>query len=115
MPLPSDRPDAAATATSLSRAIVRIGSRVLVLLVVGFCILLLGIRFIVFPQMQNRQEQIAQVLSQQIGQPVEIGALATGWDGWNPRLDVTDFRIGDPAAGGAVGEIAAGRAVVVRE
>lgn len=102
MPLPSDRPDATATATSLSRAIVRIGSRVLVVLVAGFCILLLAIRFIVFPQIQSRQAQIAQVLSQQIGQPVEIGALATGWDGWNPRLDVRDFRIGDRADGGTL-------------
>jgi uncharacterized protein YhdP len=102
MPLPSDRPDASTTVPSLSRTIVRIGSRLLVVLVAGFCILLLAIRFIVFPQIQNRQAQIAEALSQQIGQPVEIGSLATGWDGWNPRLDVRDFRIGDRSGGGTL-------------
>jgi uncharacterized protein (TIGR02099 family) len=102
MPLTSDRPDAPAPATSLSRTIVRIGGRLLVVFVAGFCILLLAIRYIVFPEVQNRQTQIADALSRQIGQPVEIGSLATGWDGWNPRLDVKDFRIADRAGGGTV-------------
>jgi uncharacterized protein (TIGR02099 family) len=102
MPLTSDRPDASTAGSSLPRAIVRVGGRLLLVLVAGFCLLLLAVRFIVFPQIQTRQAQIAGVLAHEIGQPVEIGALATGWDGWNPRLDVTDFRIGDPAAGGPI-------------
>jgi uncharacterized protein YhdP len=102
MPLKSDRPDASIAGNSLPRLIVRVGGRLLLVLVAGFCLLLLAIRFIVFPQIQTRQAQIAEVLAHEIGQPVEIGALATGWDGWNPRLDVMDFRIGDPAAGGSI-------------
>jgi uncharacterized protein (TIGR02099 family) len=98
MPLPSDRPDAAPAATSLPRATLRICWDILVTLIAGFCILLLAIRYVVFPQLESRRDQIADMLAQQIGQPVQIGALASGWDGWNPRLDVGDFRIVDRAS-----------------
>ena len=33
----------------------------------------------------------------QLGQPVEIAALATGWDGWNPKLVVEGLRVLDRA------------------
>ena len=99
MPLPSAAPDTPAPATSLSRATLRICGRVLVTVIAAFCILMLAIRYIVFPQLESRREQIADMLGQQIGQPVQIGALASGWDGWNPRLDVKDFRVIDRGSG----------------
>src|ERR1051326_6891763 len=99
MPLPSAAPDTPAPATSLSRATLRICGRVLVTLIVAFCILMLAIRYLVFPQLESRREQIADILGQQIGQPVQIGALASGWDGWNPRLDVKDFRVVERGSG----------------
>src|SRR5258708_241248 len=102
MPLPSARPDASAAAKSLPRTILLVGGRVLVTLIVAFCLLLLAVRFIVFPQLESRRAQITDVLAQQIGQPVELGGLASGWDGWNPRLDVKDFRIVDRASGAPV-------------
>ncbi|HZI82888.1 MAG TPA: YhdP family protein [Casimicrobiaceae bacterium] len=102
MPLPSDRPAAPPAATSLPRAALRICGRALVALIIAFCILLLAIRYLVFPQLESRREQVADMLARQIGQPVQIGALASGWDGWNPRLDVSDFRIVDRASGSPV-------------
>ena len=99
MSLPSPAPDAATPATSLPRVMLRVCGRALVALIAAFCILLLAIRFVVFPQLESRQAQIADLLGRQIGQPVTIGALASGWDGWNPRLDVADFRIVDRATG----------------
>src|SRR5258708_2655689 len=99
MPLTSTRPDSARAAKSLPRAILSFGSRVLVASIAAFCILLLAIRYVVFPQLESHRGQISDLLAQQIGQPVELGALASGWDGWNPRLDVKDFRIVDRQSG----------------
>ena len=99
MPLTSARPDASPAAKSLPRAMLSLGARLLVALTAAFCILLLAIRFIVFPQLESHRTQITDLLAQQIGQPVELGALASGWDGWNPRLDVKDFRIVDRGSG----------------
>ena len=33
---------------------------------------------------------------------MEIDAIATGWDGWNPKLSIRGFRIRDASAEGAV-------------
>ena len=99
MPLTSTRPDTARAAKSLPRAILSFGSRVLVASIAAFCILLLAIRYVVFPQLESHRGQISDLLAQQIGQPVELGALASGWDGWNPRLDVKDFRVVDRQSG----------------
>ena len=35
------------------------------------------------------------------GQPVEIGGIATGWDGWNPKLVLTNFPRARPRSGRA--------------
>ncbi len=65
----------------------------------AFCILLLSIRLIVFPQLEAHRAEVARWLSARIGQPVEIDALRTGWDGWNPKLSIRGFRVGDRSAG----------------
>jgi uncharacterized protein (TIGR02099 family) len=65
----------------------------LVLWAVGFIFaLLLVVRFVVLPQVELRRADIAAALSQKIGQPVEIDAIATGWDGWNPKLSIRGLR-----------------------
>ena len=61
----------------------------------AFFALLLAIRFVAFPQIESRRADIAQWLSGRIGQPVEIDAIETGWDGWNPKLEVRGFRVRD--------------------
>src|ERR1700693_5237711 len=68
--------------------------RVLLLVViVAFCLVLLAVRFVVFPKLENNRDGLTQLLERQIGQPVEIDALATGWDGWNPRVELKGVRI----------------------
>src|ERR1700704_5530724 len=68
--------------------------RVLLLtVIVAFCLLLLAVRFVVFPRLENNRDGLSQLLERQIGQPVEIDALATGWDGWNPRVELKGVRI----------------------
>ena len=67
-----------------------------VLLVAGaFFALLLVIRLVAFPQIEARRGDVAQWLSARIGQPVEIDAIETAWDGWNPKLEVRGFRVRD--------------------
>ena len=61
--------------------------------VIVFCALLLVARFVVFPRIEGNRDAIARLLGDEIGQPVEIGSIATGWDGWNPRLDIGDLRV----------------------
>jgi uncharacterized protein (TIGR02099 family) len=94
--MPSTRATSSAKRASHRRS----GDRILRLLawsgvasVVAFAVVLLAIRFIVFPQVESQRERIAAMLSEQLGQPVEIGAIATGWDGWNPKLILTNFRV----------------------
>ncbi len=70
--------------------------------VVVFALILLLVRLVIFPQLENNRDALARLLSNQIGQPVEIGALDTGWDGWNPRVDIRDFRLLDPDTRAAV-------------
>jgi uncharacterized protein (TIGR02099 family) len=67
--------------------------------IVGFCLLMLAVRFVVFPKLESNRDSLTQLLERQIGQPVEIDALATGWDGWNPRVELKGVRILERAAG----------------
>jgi uncharacterized protein (TIGR02099 family) len=71
------------------------------IVVVAICLILLAVRFVIFPRVENNREAVAHLLATQIGQPVEIGSVATGWDGWNPRLDIGNLRITEPGASAA--------------
>ena len=65
-----------------------------VLIAVGlFCALLLVVRLIVFPQVESHRAEIAAALSARLGEPVEIDAIETGWDGWNPKVSIRGLRI----------------------
>ena len=65
------------------------------------CALLLAVRFVVFPQVDDYRDASPQRLSRELGQPVAIDAIATGWDGWNPRLSISGLRIRDARGAGA--------------
>ncbi|MEO8507850.1 MAG: YhdP family protein [Betaproteobacteria bacterium] len=84
-------------APSLSLRLLRIAGTSIVALVVAFCTLLLAIRFVVLPGIDDYRDRIAAELSSQLGQPVAIAGIAGGWDGWNPRLSITGFAIHDRA------------------
>ncbi|TMH62852.1 MAG: TIGR02099 family protein [Betaproteobacteria bacterium] len=85
----------APAATALPRTILRMAGRLLLALIALFCVLLLSIRFVIFPELDRYRGPIAGVLERQIGQPVELDGLTGGWDGWNPRLDVSNLRVID--------------------
>ncbi len=82
---------------SLTLSTLRFAWKAIVLLVALFCALLLVIRYLVFPNIDAYRDQIAGKLAAQLGQPVAIEAIDTGWDGWNPRLAVTNLAVRDAA------------------
>ncbi len=67
----------------------------------AFALVLLAVRFVVFPQIESYRDPLAGMLSRQLGHPVEIAVLTTGWDGWNPKLVVEGLRVLDRARAGA--------------
>jgi uncharacterized protein (TIGR02099 family) len=71
----------------------RLAGTLIIIAVGGGCALLLAVRFVVFPQIESHRLDIAAALASRIGQPVEIDAIATGWDGWNPKLSIRGLRI----------------------
>ncbi len=74
----------------------------LIAAVVAFCLLLLAVRLVIFPRLENNRDGLIHLLERQIGQPVEIDSLATGWDGWNPRVELRGVRILEHGAGAPV-------------
>jgi uncharacterized protein (TIGR02099 family) len=76
--------------------------RVLLLGIILFCGALLVLRHVVLPDIDSHRARITQLLQDQIEQPVEIGRLAADWDGWNPRLDVSDLRVLDAKTHGTL-------------
>ncbi len=67
-----------------------------------FALLLLALRFVVFPRVDDYRGTLTAALSRELGQQVEIASLTTGWDGWNPKLVIGGFRVGGGAQ--AVGQ-----------
>ncbi len=68
---------------------------------VAFALLLLAVRFVVFPRVESYRGTLTETLSAQLGQPVEIAALSTGWDGWNPKIAIHGFRVRESVAAGS--------------
>jgi uncharacterized protein (TIGR02099 family) len=58
---------------------------------------LLALRFWVLPDIERYRPDIVAAVSRTVGQPVAIGAIEAGWQGWNPRLRLADVRILDAA------------------
>ena len=99
MPLESASPTPAAASRSWFRSVLRTTWVVLQIAIVTFCVLLLAVRYIVFPRIESNRDELTRMLSRQVGAPVAIESLRTGWDGWNPRLDIDGFRVLNPENG----------------
>src|SRR5690349_19690586 len=81
----------------LAVRLLRFTGTVIVAAVVAFLSLLLVVRFLVFPAVDDYRDRIAAHLTKDLGQPVSIESIAGGWDGWNPRLSIRGFAIRDKA------------------
>ncbi len=61
----------------------------------AFAIFFLALRYWLLPNVERYRSDIVAAISQSIGLPVKIGALATDWQGLRPRLSIADVRIYD--------------------
>ena len=71
-----------------------------VVLIGLFAVLLLAVRLVVFPNIERYRDTIVRAIAAQVKQPIEIETLATGWNGWNPKLVINGFRMGTRSADG---------------
>lgn len=85
--------------------VVRSAARAAIFAVGAFFALLLGIRLVVYPQLEAHRADIARWLGTKIGASVEIDDIVTGWQGWNPRLSIRGFRVRERAGSGALLEL----------
>lgn len=70
------------------------------ILVALVCAALLLVRYVLLPHVENYGPQIADRLSQMLGAPVTIERITTGWDGWNPTVDIGGLRVRATQGGG---------------
>jgi len=99
MPVTAVTPESAfparSLAPSLALRLLRVAGNVIVAAVVVACTLLLAVRYLVFPALDDYRPRIADALTRQLGQPVSIAGIAGAWDGWNPRLSISGLAIHD--------------------
>ncbi len=83
---------------SVPRRVVRVAGVVALVALALCCTLLLTVRFVVFPRVEDYRGDLTAALSRQLKQPVEIDALSAGWDGWNPKVVIHGFRVRSAAS-----------------
>ncbi|HKE40699.1 MAG TPA: YhdP family protein [Casimicrobiaceae bacterium] len=112
MPVASASPSPIAALRSGLLALWRVARVVFLGAVIAFCVSLLLLRYVGLPWIESNRDQLARLLSSKIGHPVEISTLTTGWDGWNPTLDLRGFRLIDPDNGAELISLPAVRLVI---
>ena len=59
----------------------------------GFFALVLGLRYLVLPNIDDYREPIAQAITRSVGQRVTIGSITGSWQGYRPELNLTDVKV----------------------
>jgi len=75
----------------------RIGGWMLAVLYFAAATAILGLRYLVLPEIDNHRGDLEQAISRSIGLPVTIREIAADWQGLNPRLALQAVRIADEA------------------
>jgi len=57
--------------------------------------LVIGLRYVVLPNINDYREPIAEAISRAAGQRVSIGAITGSWQGYRPELSFQDVRVFD--------------------
>jgi len=78
-----------------ARLIGRLALRGLLLLYFAFVLLILALRYLILPNIENYRSEIERQVSQALGLSVSIGGIQASWQGLNPDLILSDVRIAD--------------------
>src|SRR5437016_2134903 len=97
MPVERAHSRAIAAISPALKRLIRFGAIAAVIVFASFCALLLAVRLVVFPRVDAYRDTVTASLSRQLGHPVEIDGLTTGWEGWKPKLVVHGLRVRDRA------------------
>ncbi|MBI3526540.1 MAG: TIGR02099 family protein [Betaproteobacteria bacterium] len=66
-----------------------------------FVALVLGLRYLVLPNIDDYREPIARTIARSVGQRVTIGSITGSWQGYRPELNLMDVKVfgtdGQPA------------------
>jgi uncharacterized protein (TIGR02099 family) len=79
----------------------RIATYGVLLLGAIFIALVIGLRYLVLPHIDNYREPIAQALTSAVGSRVSIGTISGSWQGYRPEMSLMDVKVfaenGEPA------------------
>ena len=59
----------------------------------GFFALVIGLRYLVLPHIDEYREPIAQTITRAVGQRVTIGSITGSWQGYRPEMSLMDVRV----------------------
>ena len=62
-----------------------------------FCLLFLGLRYLVMPSIDRYKPQVEQLASDALGQKVSIAGISASWSRFTPRFQLTDVVLHDSA------------------
>jgi uncharacterized protein (TIGR02099 family) len=71
----------------------RIATYGVLLLGAIFLALVIGLRYLVLPHIDNYREPIAQALTSAVGSRVTIGSISGNWQGYRPEMSLMDVRV----------------------
>lgn len=67
-----------------------------------FCTVVLGLRYVVLPNIDNYKPDIERIATQSLGSKVAIGGITASWAGLRPRLSLDDVVIHDQSGNAAL-------------
>uniref|UniRef100_UPI00333ECE8C YhdP family protein n=1 Tax=Castellaniella defragrans TaxID=75697 RepID=UPI00333ECE8C len=57
---------------------------------------LLGLRYVILPDVDHWRPEIQTWISKALGTPIELGRIHASWHGWNPMLELDDVVLRNP-------------------
>lgn len=70
--------------------------RLALLLYFALMLSLVGLRYLLVPQLDNLRPYLAQKISEQTGLHVQLQELKGDWQGWNPHISVMGLSLAEP-------------------
>ncbi|MBC7513175.1 MAG: TIGR02099 family protein [Herminiimonas sp.] len=79
-----------------------LGGKLAVVLYFIFCLLFLGLRYLVMPGIDRYKPQVEQLASDALGQKISIAGISASWSRFTPHLQLTDVVLHDSAGQAAL-------------